>query len=222
MKEMRTSTVRSIRRSVTGLLMAAVVVVCAAIVLTDDAGAWPPYLVDWEDKYPDSTLPQRMEDQFGAACFVCHHPGDFGAIGTCYRDDIRQLLKDGFTILEALDIADGMDSDGDGVTNGEQINMPHAHLPGEIGYHPGLSGCFGNDACGPDPDAPLTGVPETPTVDFIPGDLNCDGLVNVADLLILFDHWGPCPGGIDPCIADLNGDEVVNVGDLLILFDNWG
>jgi choice-of-anchor B domain-containing protein len=50
------------------------------------------------------------------------------------------------------------------------------------------------------------------------GDLNDDGVVNVADLLLLFDSWGPCPD----CEADLNGDDVVNVADLLILFDAWG
>jgi hypothetical protein len=50
------------------------------------------------------------------------------------------------------------------------------------------------------------------------GDLNGDGVVNVADLLLLFDSWGSCPG----CDADFNGDDIVNVADLLILFDNWG
>jgi hypothetical protein len=55
----------------------------------------------------------------------------------------------------------------------------------------------------------------------IPGDLNGDGVVNVADLLILFDYWGTC-NDPDECPADLNGDGVVNVADLLILFDNWG
>jgi hypothetical protein len=54
-----------------------------------------------------------------------------------------------------------------------------------------------------------------------PGDLNHDGVVDVADLLILFDNWGECPDP-DDCPADLNGDGIVNVADLLILFDNWG
>jgi hypothetical protein len=54
-----------------------------------------------------------------------------------------------------------------------------------------------------------------------PADLNCDGAVNVSDLLILFDNWGDC-SDCDNCPADLNGDCVVNVSDLLILFDNWG
>jgi hypothetical protein len=59
--------------------------------------------------------------------------------------------------------------------------------------------------------------------DCAPADLNCDGVVNVSDLLLLFDAWGDC-SDCDPgtCPADLNGDCVVNVSDLLILFDNWG
>jgi hypothetical protein len=52
-------------------------------------------------------------------------------------------------------------------------------------------------------------------------DLNCDGVVNVSDLLILFDGWGDC-AECDDCPADLNGDCIVNVSDLLIMFDNWG
>jgi hypothetical protein len=54
-----------------------------------------------------------------------------------------------------------------------------------------------------------------------PADLNCDGVVDVSDLLILFDNWGAC-ANCDNCPADLNGDCVVNVSDLLILFNNWG
>jgi hypothetical protein len=51
----------------------------------------------------------------------------------------------------------------------------------------------------------------------ITGDINGDGLVNVADLLLLLVAWGENPG--DP--ADLNGDGVVNVQDLLIILSNW-
>jgi predicted outer membrane repeat protein len=55
-----------------------------------------------------------------------------------------------------------------------------------------------------------------------PGDLNGDGVVDVVDLLILFNHWGPCSDACSHCFADLTGDCVVDVADLLILFNNWG
>jgi len=55
----------------------------------------------------------------------------------------------------------------------------------------------------------------------IPGDVNGDGTVGVADLLAMLGAWGPCPAK-GPCAADLNDDEVVDVADLLILLGNWG
>jgi len=60
-------------------------------------------------------------------------------------------------------------------------------------------------------------VPQCP----ISADLNCDGVVNVSDLLILLGDWGACTEP-DACPADLNDDGVVNVSDLLILLSNWG
>ena len=54
------------------------------------------------------------------------------------------------------------------------------------------------------------------------GDLNQDGRVGVADLLMLLASWGPCPDPPDPCPADLDGNGIVGVSDLLILFANWG
>ncbi|HRP64258.1 MAG TPA: hypothetical protein PK400_13240 [Phycisphaerales bacterium] len=53
-----------------------------------------------------------------------------------------------------------------------------------------------------------------------PIDLNCDGVVDVLDLLILLGAWGACGKG--DCAADLNADGVVDVLDLLILLGNWG
>ena len=50
-----------------------------------------------------------------------------------------------------------------------------------------------------------------------PGDLNDDGTINVADLLIIMESWGPGNGD-----GDINGDGNVNVADLLILMSAWG
>ncbi len=50
-------------------------------------------------------------------------------------------------------------------------------------------------------------------------DLNGDGIVSTADLLLLLSSWGEigdCP------LADLNGDGVVGTADLLLLLVNWG
>ncbi len=52
-------------------------------------------------------------------------------------------------------------------------------------------------------------------------DLNCDGVVDVFDLLILLENWGTCSDPAD-CPADLNGDSVIDVFDLLLLLENWG
>ena len=49
-------------------------------------------------------------------------------------------------------------------------------------------------------------------------DIDGDGEVNVADLLILIGQWGPC----SDCDADLDSDGEVNVADLLILIGAWG
>ncbi|MBX3354629.1 MAG: dockerin type I repeat-containing protein [Phycisphaeraceae bacterium] len=57
---------------------------------------------------------------------------------------------------------------------------------------------------------------------FVPpcgaGDVNCDGIVNGADIAIVLGSWGPCVG----CAADLNGDGVVNGADIAIVLGNWG
>ena len=54
-----------------------------------------------------------------------------------------------------------------------------------------------------------------------PADLNCDGIVDASDLLILLSEWGKCADP-DDCPADINDDGVVDSSDLLILLSNWG
>ncbi len=51
-------------------------------------------------------------------------------------------------------------------------------------------------------------------------DLTADGLVNVADLLILLGDWGPV-NGVPSLRSDVNNDGTVNVADLLVLLGAW-
>ena len=48
-----------------------------------------------------------------------------------------------------------------------------------------------------------------------PADLNCDGVVNGADLGLLLSAWGTSGPG------DLNGDGVVDGADLGLLLASW-
>lgn len=50
------------------------------------------------------------------------------------------------------------------------------------------------------------------------GDVNCDGLVNVKDILTIISSWGPCEG---VCAEDIVPDENINVSDLLLVIANW-
>ena len=60
------------------------------------------------------------------------------------------------------------------------------------------------------------------SADLLPGDLNCDGSVNSADLDIVRANWG---SSVSPgCIGwgDPTGDGVVNSSDLDVVRANWG
>jgi hypothetical protein len=58
---------------------------------------------------------------------------------------------------------------------------------------------------------------------YIPGDINADGTVNILDLMILAASWQKQAGqrGYD-LRADLNGDNRVDVFDLQIMAAHWG
>jgi uncharacterized membrane protein len=72
-----------------------------------------------------------------------------------------------------------------------------------------------------DPLEPWRVMLMTPIDTSIPGDLDHDGVVGVADLLALLATWGACPPPPADCPADLNDDGVVDVLDLLTLLSNW-
>jgi hypothetical protein len=52
-----------------------------------------------------------------------------------------------------------------------------------------------------------------------PGDVDGDGIVNTADLLLLLADWG-CADSY--CPGDLNEDGITNTADLLTLLADWG
>jgi len=54
------------------------------------------------------------------------------------------------------------------------------------------------------------------------GDINCNGVVNVDDLLGVINGWGPCGAPPPPCAGDVTGNGVVNVDDLLGVINAWG
>ena len=53
--------------------------------------------------------------------------------------------------------------------------------------------------------------------DCCPADLNCDGIVNGADLGLLLGSWGD--SGVP---ADISGDGSVDGADLGLLLGSWG
>ena len=61
----------------------------------------------------------------------------------------------------------------------------------------------------------LTPIPPR-SVPPMPGDTNCDRIINVDDLLTVINHWGDSTEA-----ADFNHDNIVNVDDLLIVITNW-
>ncbi len=61
-----------------------------------------------------------------------------------------------------------------------------------------------------------------PRIDFpilCPADLNDDGIVDFADVLVVLANWGPCES---KCSGDLNDDGTVDFADVLIVLAAWG
>lgn len=53
-----------------------------------------------------------------------------------------------------------------------------------------------------------------------PADLDRDGMVDIADFLVLLEAWGDCQAG-RACPADLDGNGTVDVSDLLLVLSGW-
>ena len=56
--------------------------------------------------------------------------------------------------------------------------------------------------------------------DFIPGDVNGDGRVNITDVTVLINYVSTGNGNIDSDAADLTGDTYINISDIITLISN--
>ena len=64
------------------------------------------------------------------------------------------------------------------------------------------------------------GLPVAITVHLIPGDVNCDGIVNIADASIVLVNWQKTVPPGDPR-ADITGNGRVDIVDASIIGANW-
>jgi hypothetical protein len=178
-----------------------------AVLLTSLADAFPFYLEAWKLHYPASTLPARMEQRTGEQCSVCHHPPLKTSLGNCYRRDLIAQLRRGLTIEQAIVALDGVDSDGDGVPNGQEILAPHEDLEGEIGYNPGLIGELGTDPCSSEKNQPITEQRETFR------DCNGNGLPDSVDIARGTSTDCNRNSVPDECETDTDRDGVIDACD---------
>ena len=60
------------------------------------------------------------------------------------------------------------------------------------------------------------------SVPAISRPISGDGMVDVDDLLLVINSWGPCPSPPESCQGDITGSGAVDVDDLLDVINAWG
>jgi len=75
----------------------------------------------------------------------------------------------------------------------------------------------------PTPTATPTSTPTPPPACDLPGDLNCDCVVDVADIMLVASRWHSSAGDddYDPA-CDLNDDGVIDIVDIMLVAVHWG
>ena len=138
----------------------------------------------------------------------------------CYVFEMTDSYGDGwnggtysFDGLDGVNIYLG-DVDTAAVGDGSSVGTDYLDFNGGACPY----GCTDSNACNYDTDALNDdGSCEYATCDC-QEDLNGDGVISVADILVLLGEFG-CTSG---CTADINGDDATNVQDILLLLAAFG
>ena len=94
------------------------------------------------------------------------------------------------------------------IADGSDVSMPTPTVMGHDDRGEIWIGCYTGEI--------LKVVPQQQFIEE--SDFNCDGAVNVEDLLQVLSGWGSCNG----CREDLDGDHQVTVTELLRIISDWG
>jgi PKD repeat protein len=159
----------------------------------------------------------------------------------CEGNEFPTAVDDQAVVLQGGGAQIGIlanDTDSDGKLDPGTIAIIEAPLFGEIAVD-GATGVvtYSHDGLATDPDdfaytvndmAGGTSNIAQVTIDITPvdlGDINGDGDVDVDDLLMVINAWGPCFAPPATCPADIapsGGDGIVDVDDLLMVVNHWG
>jgi hypothetical protein len=201
------------------------------------------YVYRWDGKawwHEKTLLPTAGDGGFGnsiaisenAATILVGAPGDpeagFGA-GAAYS-----FFHDGSTWRSGTKFIASDTGAGDGLGRSTAVS-------GDVGFVGAIDAGLGNDGLAYEfgglsfTDCNANGNPDTCDIlsgssgdddgDGIPdecvGDLDGDGDVDFADLLVVLASWGPCGEPCPPCKGDLDEDCAIGFQDLLVVLSNW-
>ena len=134
------------------------------------------------------------------------------SLGTVFEDDGLNCNETVDTLIVAAETFNGLLNDGNAL-----IKLTPSDAVGEC-ESSFLVVSIDYFTPNEDTDANGNGIPDDCEQ---AGDLNGDGVVDGADLILLLGAWGACDDCND-CPADLDGSCDVGGSDLILLLGNWG
>ncbi len=181
------------------------------------------------DGVPVSDCPPPLRYEQGTPCADLMPPCGPVAAGACCLDPVTCI--DGMPEIDCLDnggtymgdgvLCDPLLCEGGGV--GACCLDPQTCLDGVPQADcEGMGGTYMGDGVLCDPVLCEQGPCQPPPT--CPADLNCDGIVDNQDEVILLNNWGPCPPPCPPvfCLGDLDGNCIVDATDMNILLSMFG